>query len=377
MSPGDSNSLLQLARDKSVQGRIRLSAEIADLFSDETRILGERERALMIDIIHKLIFECEAKTRALLAKRISKWPELTRDLAVQLANQEIDIAYPILVHSGILEDEDLVSVVKGRTEEHQLAIAIRQAISEPVSDALVQEGHPKVIAKLLANPNATISRATMEYLVDESRRVDEFREPILRRKDLPGELAQRMFLWVAAALREHILGRYPLDAGKVDDLLEQTVMDLILSPEEEQGSADKAKELAEELKREGTITPDLLVELLEDGEVHLFTTMFVTLSGIREPLVKRIMTEVGGEGLAIACKGLGFTKVQFATIFGLTRKAHPKEEAKVSQEIRKALKFYEEVTLQAAQKVLMQWRRNSDYLSAIWEVQSHRDGQRL
>ena len=104
-------------------------------------------------------------------------------------------------------------------------MAIRRTVSEEVSDELVETGHEGVITTLLKNSGARISTATMEYLVEESKRVDSFREPILRREDLDPALAKRMYMWVSAALRQHIVEKYDLDQGVVDDLLERSVLE--------------------------------------------------------------------------------------------------------------------------------------------------------
>ncbi len=56
-----------------------------------------------------------------------------------------------------------------------------------------------VIKALLENHGAQITDATMAYLVQQSESVDEFQEPLLRRKDLPSDLSKKMYLWVSAA----------------------------------------------------------------------------------------------------------------------------------------------------------------------------------
>lgn len=83
-----------------------------------------------------------------------------------------------------------------------MAVAIRQSVSEAVSDALVKQGTERVIRTLLQNDNARISDKTMEFLVEQSERVNSFQEPVLRRRELRPEMAKRMFLWVSAALRK-------------------------------------------------------------------------------------------------------------------------------------------------------------------------------
>ena len=47
--------LLDLARDKSVNGRTRLAQVVGDLFFEEEAVTNERERELMASILQQLI----------------------------------------------------------------------------------------------------------------------------------------------------------------------------------------------------------------------------------------------------------------------------------------------------------------------------------
>src|SRR3546814_14322899 len=76
---------------------------------------------------------------------------------------------------------------------------------------------------LLENADAEISGATMEFLVEESRRVDCYQEPLLHRHELSPDLARRMYWWVSAALREHFSRHFEIDPDALDDQLEDEI----------------------------------------------------------------------------------------------------------------------------------------------------------
>ncbi|MCG8510535.1 MAG: DUF2336 domain-containing protein, partial [Rhodospirillales bacterium] len=79
--------------------------------------------------------------------------------------------------------------------------------------------------------------------------------------------------------------------------------------------------------------------------------------------------EPGGEGLSIACKALGLEKVVFSSIFTLSRKARPSLRKTLRRDLRRSLGLYDQMTEKAAKKVLRLWQRNTDYLSAIRELE--------
>ncbi|WP_343866734.1 DUF2336 domain-containing protein [Caenispirillum bisanense] len=365
----DEAALLRLAREKSADARARLAATISDLFAEQGRVLTDRERALMADILRRILREIEISVRRQVAQAIASQDDLPRDLLVFLANDEIEVAFPILRGSRVLQDEDLIEVIRNRTLEHQLAIANRYHVSAAVSEALVQTGRQEVIRELLQNKDATIGEATMEYLVEQSRRVDTFQEPILRRADLPEDLARRMFLWVSAALRTYIVDRFALPPAVVDDLMERAAREGIARTVEE-GRERPSEKLAERLARHRAITPELLISALHDGEVSLFVSLLARLAEMREPLAKRMLFEPGGEGLAITCKALGFPRKDFSVIFLLSRKARPENARTFKQDHEAAMAFFDRIDTLAAQSVLRQWQRDQDYLKALREIES-------
>ncbi|MGB0683023.1 MAG: DUF2336 domain-containing protein [Magnetovibrionaceae bacterium] len=365
----DSSYLLNLAREKSAESRNLLAETITDLFHGGGTALTERERALMFDILRKVIKDAERTVRRSVSELLADKLDAPAELVQVLGNDEIEVAYPILTQSDVLKDESLIEVIRTRTLEHQLAISLREEVSEAVSDSLVATGNTKVIKSLLDNPSAQISGKTMEYLVEESKRVDTFQEPILNRGDLEPHLAKRMFLWVSAALRKHIVDNLGLEQEQVDDLLEQAAIKGAAELEQEATSRSKSEELAEELGSDRTVTPELLISALESGEVRLFIALFKKMTDLRQKLIWRMVLEPGGEGLAIVCRAADFSSQEFSDVFYLTRKARPGAKLASEKEVRKALAFFDRVGNDDAREVVKRWRRNSDYLSALRSIE--------
>lgn len=370
-SSQDLNLLLDLALDKSLQGRKALTATIGDLFSERTTVLTERERALMGDILHKLIRDCEMAVRRDLSERLSQAPDPPHNLILELANDDIEVAQPILTKSDVLRDVELIQIIRHRSQQHQLAIAMRRSISEYVSDALVETGNIDVIKTLLENQNAHISEGTLDYLADESRRVDTYQEPLVNRKDLNSEVAERMYLWVSAALRHHILQTYDIDPTKLDDHLEGIAESLSSDPEQhakDPTTEQPASILARRLTKEQEVTPDLLVQVLRQGEISLFEALFAELSGLKMSRLQHVVYDSGGEGLAIACRGLGMPKPSFATIYLLSRRGRPGNQIVDPRELSRALLLFDKINPNTAVEVLNAWRRGEKYQDAIERV---------
>ncbi|WP_374655882.1 DUF2336 domain-containing protein [Dongia sp.] len=375
----DGEQLLALARLRSDESRAELFAVMGDLFHDRNDVLSAQERALMQDILEKLIGEVARDVRRKLALRLADAPGLPRELAVLLANDEIDVATPILLRSAVLQDIDLIEVIRHRSRQHILTVAMRRDLSSAVSDALVETGDRDVIRTLLENQDSNISRVTLAYLVEQSKSVDEFQEPLVRRRDLPSELARRMVYWVAAALRQALLDRFDIDPATLDDRLEPVVKEEVREAAADAEADSAADVLARALGADRQLTPRLLLQTLRKGEIQLFEAMFAEMSGLRLRLITRIAYEPGGQGLAVVTRAMGLNREEFATIFLLTRRARVGQGGGAGfapADLGRALEFFDRLSHAAAETVLTRWRRDPDYLFAIRSIEEGQEKKR-
>ncbi|TDQ84047.1 uncharacterized protein (DUF2336 family) [Dongia mobilis] len=371
------DEILALARSRSDASRAELFTVMGDLFHAKNEILSAQERALMLDILEKLLTEVARAVRHRMALKLAGAPGVPRELAVLLANDEIEIATPILMKCSALEDIDLIEVIRNRSRQHILAVAMRRDLSTQVSDALVETGDKDVIRTLLENQDAAISRATLAYLVEQSKAVDEFQEPLVRRTDLPADLARRMVFWVGAAIRQALVERFDIDPDLLDDRLEPLLSEEADSAAAAAAEEDAADVLSRALGAARQLTPRLLLQTLRRGEIPLFEAMFAEMSGLRLRLISRIAYESGGQGLAVVARGIGLNREEFATIFLLTRRARIGQPGVVGAgfapaDLGRALEFFDRLSHAAAETVLNRWRRDPDYLFAIRSIE---DGQ--
>ncbi len=366
----DVDALLRLAHDRSAEARRDLVEIISDLFFDQNRILSERERATMSDILRQLIHDVEISVRKHLAIRLSDEPQAPSELVFALANDNAEIAHPILMRSDVLKDTQLIEITRNRDLEHQLSVAMRDSVSEQVAGALVETSEVSVIERLLENPGAEIGREAMTYLVEQSQRVDAFQNPLIRRKDLPRDLAERMYWWVSAALRTEILDRHDLDVEQLDDVMESAIEAAVRSDSELVSGGEAASQLATRMVAQLGFSAELLIQVLRAGEISLFEHIVEQTTELRQPLVQRLIYESGGEGLAIMCRAIGFSAADFQTLHELCREARPQRKEVYPVARAQPAVFYELIKPAAAEKVLDRWRRNPDYLDLLRQIES-------
>jgi len=356
------SSLVELARQKTSDGRRVIFENIADLFLSPEGRLNERESALMTDILHKLIHDVEMEVRRDLSERLADVGDAPHELVVMLANDEIEVAKPILLKSGTLRDADLIQIVKERTHEHVLQVARRGTLSEAVSDAIVATGEDDVIETLINNLDASLSRKALNFLVERSKRVDRFQRPLVQRDDLPAALAHRMFWWVSAALRQHILQTYSVDTGMVEDFLRDSAETAIERTRQSRTAQNAAEALVNSLADRGELTLDFILRALRNGEVQLFVTALAQRARVDTGTARRIVFDTGGEPLAVLCRAVGMEQSDFATTYLLTRRPHGNALGAVVTP--KVAQLFSSLTRETAMAALRYWKQDDEFLRA-------------
>jgi uncharacterized protein (DUF2336 family) len=359
-------SLLALARDASAPSRRALVEAVTDLPISEDESTTRREREIMFDILRRLVHDAEMVVRRTISTRLARMSDAPRDLVRVLANDKIEIAYPILTTSGVLEDEDLVEIIKYRTFEHQLAVAIRSNLSEDVSDTLVETGNKNVIKCLLQNSTAKISRNTMEYLVDQAEREDIFREPLVRRKDLGRDLAERLFAWVSDTLRQIIVKDWKIDEATVANLLSKSTQKEWASDVPNGQQPTKAQQLADQMSEQGLLSQDAMLRVLKNGDVALFMAMLVRKTGLKEQFVQRIFYDSSGMALAVACHFAGFGRDGFQTVYSYARHAR-QNSTHNGAKLQKALKYLDGKTSEQIDAIVRRWQTHPNP-TGMWDL---------
>ncbi|MDH3233445.1 MAG: DUF2336 domain-containing protein [Alphaproteobacteria bacterium] len=359
-------NLVELARQHTSDGRRIIFENITDLFLSPEGRLSERETALMTDILHKLVHDVEMEVRRDLSERLADNSEAPHDLVVMLANDEIEVARPLLLKSGVLRDADLIEVIKERTQEHILEVARRDTLSEAVTDAIVSRGEDDVIETLINNADAVMSRRALQFLVERSKRVDRFQRPLILRGDLPPPLAHRMFWWVSAALRQHILTSFTVDDAMVEDFLRDSAESAIERTKLHRGAETAAEALVNGLADRGELTLDFILRALHNGEIQLFITALANRARIEIPTARRIVLDAGGEPLAVLCRAVGMEQGQFASTYLLTRSPHG--NALGTMVTPKVAELFASLTREAAMAALRYWKQDDEFLRAQSDI---------
>ena len=381
MAPSQNDELallIALSKDSSKRGRRQLFNNISDLFLHEEERLSEQEHALVISILTKLLSEIETTLRQNLAEELAELDAVPHGLITLLANDEIDVARPILFKSHLLAEPDLIEIIQNRSKEHLLAIAERDDLNATITDLLIDYGDEDVVSHLIENGDAKISRASMEFLVEESKRIDRFQEPLIARHDIPADLAHKMFWWVSAALRRHILENFEIDELELNEkIVAAAKTEYRYDVPAKSSEADK---LIAELVKRNELTERFLVQTLRSKQIRLFLTGLAELSGLDYLKISRFIYDPNAEALIVVLKALEFSRSSFSAVYLLTRHISVSEKTKKTtrpEEVEIIMKFYDKLSTKNAKVTLRFWQLERDYLEMIEKLDEDLDEDRV
>lgn len=352
-------SLLILAQDKRPDSRAHLATRMGDMIlGTNLGAMSARERDLAEEILQRLLHDLEMPIRRALAERLAAEGVAPRRLIVQLANDRIEVAWPVLLKSELLDDGELLDVVRTRTMQHRIAIARRERISAPVSDALIRPGEQDVVRAVLENAGATIATETFETLVEHSQADADLQELILKREDLDPKLAGRMYGWVSEALRRFIVENFEIDPFLLDKAIGEAMAEVMSDHARTAALNGALQRIRVAVDRDDVSDLRLLLPLARAGERTLIETLFAKFAHVSVATARRCLYEQGGRALAVACKGCHVDKPLFTEFFIAMRQLGGPAGGLVDPgELFDALSFYDLVDDATAEARVAAWRR--------------------
>lgn len=341
-------NLVELAEDNSPTQRKFLYQKIGDFLTEDGDIYAPAEKELMADILCRITSDVEKSIRAQFSKKIADRADIPPELVSFLANEDIEVALPILSDCGLLQEADLVDVIKKRSIQHQLAVAARNNITEAVSEALCDTENEEVCVCLLKNHTAKISNTVLEALGDKSEFIAAYQKPLLLRPFLPPRIAEKMYLWISTALREYIVENFDIHP----DVLIAAKGDKSNAIQSISDATDPSAKLIEKLHNAGELSKGFVLKSLRQGEIDLFELSFAALLEISRGQIQKILYSRDNQLLAVACRVLDLDRAVFATILDLTTSVNHAEEPLTVKQKEDIVGFYGLLKLDAAKRAL-------------------------
>ncbi len=346
----DMGRLAQLAiNPQNVASREEIYLAVASLYRVQGAGLNQRERELMRDILRRLTRDVEMAIRVALAQRLSEDATAPHDLILLLVDDAIEVARPLILNSPLLTEADVLKLIAEAGVGHQEAVASRPKIGEPVTAALAHCEHESVLLALVRNVTARISETTYAVLVEKSRAMTGLAEPLVRRPDLPPQLATAMCEWVSDALKTYIMDNYSVSPRSLDAAIadaSQVVQSEPAGPHDP--PPDSAQKLISKLAASGQLKAGFLMRVLSQGQADLFDLGFAKILEIELEKFRDFFYQGGIRPVVLACRAAGIDRSVFATVYILSRQARGCTKGLSAVEAEQADGMFASLTRQSA-----------------------------
>lgn len=301
---------LQLAADADPAVRTSLAHKIACLAPGLSTDEQDRLRRMTYEALELLARDQITRVRQILAETLKDVANAPPLLVRQLAHDsELKVSGPLLEHSPVLTDEDLLEIIQSAPSTGTLScISRRSLVAAEVADAIARTDDVDAVAVLLGNPSAQIREETLDMLLDKAPAHEAWHAPLVHRPQLSARAATRLARFVADALLAALRERPDLDEHTktaVSDEVRRRVEassggSIQLAKEAEPAEAETEAmllERAEQRYREHKLGEPEIVAALERGEADYVLCALSVRSGLTVDLVRRIVASQSAKGI--------------------------------------------------------------------------------
>jgi len=345
----------------TVRSRASLLKRLADVVCLPASRVNAFERAMTADLLIEVLREAAPAERAKVARRLANLADIPSALARMLLRDDILVASTLLENCPSLGDADLIDCALSSDLEHRRMIALRRGVGEAVADVLVDRREEPVVEALLRNDLARLSHGAIEVIVAASRESPRLVTLLLKRSELRPSHAYIIFWWADSDSRRAILQRFAVSR----EVLQDAVSD-VFSMAAEEGWRDpltrKALQFIERRQRNrnaisrsrfGSLDEAVLES--ERGMTRELTEEISYLSGIKPMTGAKIMTDLGGEPLAILCKATGLPRSAVRSLWRGLRRPETDGDGNPTQALDRVLTVFDSIAVDRAQTVLRYW----------------------
>ncbi|MFN7054248.1 DUF2336 domain-containing protein [Hyphomonas sp.] len=361
--------------------RDALLRRILDVVSLPASRLPPQDRQMAGDILLDLLFHAGPRERIMCAQRLAASRDAPRRLLRYLAQSDFSIAKPLLEESEAFDDCDLAEIVQLTTPEHRLAIARRRNLSVGTTAALSIHGEPNVVREALNNRTAVFAETAMDRLVARSREELSLCPLLVERRELKPTHAMAMFWWSDAPTRRKILTRHAADRAELISMCSD-VFEMAAAENWSDPVTRKGLQLIERRQRNRAAIARSPYASLEDaveaaaaeGMNAQIAQEIGYLSGIKPVTAAKILSDAGGEGLAVLCKGTGLKRQYLSILWASLRRPLEGENGQPHPHFAAVAEIYEVLSVARAQTTLRYWNWS---LSSAYSPAALRHAQQM
>jgi uncharacterized protein (DUF2336 family) len=276
---------------------------ISDL-TEEDRAAAEGALLMQLDDASPLV-------RQAMAEVFARSSEAPAAIVQALSLDQASVALPVLEHSPLLIDADLVDIVATGSCELQCAVARRVNLPASVCAAIAEVGSASAALELIENAYAELAPFSWDRIVERHGHLAAIREAMLVLEDLPAATRAALVAKLSETLTQFVVARNWLSADRavrvVGEARDRSTVNIAA-----RSRGDDMRGLVWHLRATGQLTAGLILRALLSGNLELFDHALVELSGLPQSRVFALLHDRGGASLHALLQRAGLPESTFA-----------------------------------------------------------------
>jgi uncharacterized protein (DUF2336 family) len=276
---------------------------ISDLSQDD-RTAAEGALLMLLDDPSPLV-------RQAMADVFARSAEAPAAIVQALSLDQPSIALPVLEHSPLLIDADLVDIVATGNNDTQCAIARRINLPASVCAAIAEVGSPAAALELIENAHAELPPFSWDRIVERHGHLAAIREAMLMLENLPAATRLALVAKLSNTLAQFVVARNWLSeerAGRIaSEARERSTVNIAA-----RSDGEDMRGLVAHLRATGQLTAGLILRALLSGNLGLFDASLAELSGLPQARVSALLHDRGGSSLQALLIRAGLPESTFA-----------------------------------------------------------------
>src|ERR1700743_550723 len=272
--------------------------------------LSEDDRAAAEGALLPLLDDPSPLVRQAMAEVFARSAEAPAAIVQALSLDQASVALPVLEHSPLLIDADLVDIVATGDGEMQCAIARRVNLPASVCAAIAEVGTAAAALELIENAYAELAPFSWDRIVERHGHLSAIRESMLVLEDLPAATRVALVAKLSNTLAQFVVARNWLSADRAEraagEARDRSTVNIAAC-----SGAEDMRGLIAHLRATSQLTAGLILRALLSGNLELFEAALAELSGLPRAKVSSLLLDRGEASLAALLQRAGMPPSTF------------------------------------------------------------------
>ena len=287
-----------------LEARAEIACKVGRILSSSDNMT---EQTAALELAKVLAEDVAVTVREALSRELNSCIFLPQELLSIVAKDIEQVSIPFLVASEAMDDVFLEEIVRGCSDDHQVAVARRNGISEAVSFAISEVACQSAVDQLSVNDTADMSMRSYEKVVERFPQDVGLMEKLASRADLPIEIVEKLVFKVSKQYGELLIGKFGISRD-YSSYLVSLVNRQVFSRTLEMSSQLEIQNYLTQLHERQNLGSDVLLTYLQNNNLRLFTTSLAVLKGQPYEKIEQIVSGRDKKPLARLLDSIGFSK---------------------------------------------------------------------